>query len=115
MDETAFQFRESRIRILEFIASESRQVEFASSTNYGNYAEEFSEWWFEDWHPESPLFKSAFQNSEIDQLRNFSSTWDALEPEFCNNMPINELVSNSAWRQVMASAMQILTVVHSAT
>lgn len=115
MDETAFQFRESRIRILEFIASENMQVEFASKTSYGNYAEEFSEWWFEDWHPESPLFKKAFQNSEIEHLRKFSSAWEALEPEFCNNMPINELVGNPAWKQVMVSAKQIVSAVRSAT
>ncbi|MDH5445316.1 MAG: hypothetical protein OEY52_07150 [Gammaproteobacteria bacterium] len=108
MSEITNQFRESRIEIVKFIASESEQREFAKNVAYKNYAEEFFEWWFEEWDPKEQMFKQAFNSQELELLVGFSETWESLDPQFCHNMTINELLSNSAWVEVITKAKAVL-------
>ena len=73
MDGTMKQFRESRIEIVEFLASYTEQLEFASEVFYKDYAEEFYEWWFEDWGDCDKYFLESFGSEEMEALIHFSN------------------------------------------
>jgi len=115
MDDVTHQFRLSRTDLVEFIASETKQREFAGDVAYANYADEFYEWWFEDWHPESPLFKKAFTSKEIEILEVFTKTWQTFDADLGENLSIDDLLANTTWAQIMGQAKLTLSALNNAT
>lgn len=115
MDDRTLQFRMSRIALVEFIASEKKQREFSSDVVYVNYADEFYEWWFEDWHPESSIFVEAFSHKEIEILDIFTENWKELDAELDENLSIDDLLANTAWAQIMEQATLTLGALSNAT
>ena len=107
MDDVAQEFRKSRLDLLGFFASPHEQRAFASRVPYGDYATEFHAWWFDDFHPESELFRGSFNDAEIELLQTFSHSWsgtlDAVEQ---SQGSIERLLGSSGWRLVVAAAQQ---------
>ena len=107
MDDIAQGFRESRLNLLELIASPTEQRTFAAKVPYGDYASEFYCWWFDDFHPDSDLFQQAFLPNEIEILRYFSSTWEREDSVLGQtDRAIEELLSNDNWCSVIEAAKQ---------
>ena len=73
--DNAANFRESRLGLLGFYASPAEQIEWQARTPTLGIDEPM-EWWLEDFHPQSELFKSAFSPREIELLERFHSTFE---------------------------------------
>ena len=68
-------FRESRLELLRFFGSPPEQVEWQARTPTLGIDEPM-EWWLEDFHPDSELFRSAFTPQEIRLLEEFHSIFE---------------------------------------
>ena len=105
MDEVAKGFRDSRLGLLDFFSNPQEQRAFASRIPCDDYAEEFYCWWFDDFHPESQLFRRSFDAPEIDVLRSFSTVWagraDAIGQLQCS---IDDLLDDDGWRAIIEAA-----------
>lgn len=105
MDEVAKGFRDSRLDLLGFLSNPREQHAFAARVQYDDYAEEFYCWWFDDFHPESDLFKRSFAPAEIDILRSFSSEWEGQADAIGQlQFSIADLIDDDGWRAIIEAA-----------
>lgn len=112
MDDAAKDFRESKIGILGFLASQSAQRDFAAKVSYDDYSSEFCCWWFDDFHPESSLFQTAFSSAEIKVLSEFTEKVDRIGLRLGQkNRSIGELLSCAEWQAVVTSAQKTLVAI----
>jgi hypothetical protein len=110
VDAIAKSFRETRIGLLRFFADPVEQLSFAKATHYADYESEFFCWWFDDFHPDSELFSSAFSGGEIGVLSSFSAEWD--RESAClgqKERSMDELLSTSSWNTVIEAARHALS------
>jgi hypothetical protein len=102
-------FRKTRIDVLRFLASGEEQRDFARRVHYEDYGSEFLGWWFEDFVPDSELFRSAFAPAEIEILRRLSSELKAHDVALEDSVrTITQLQGDSNWLKVMAAARAAL-------
>ena len=104
MDAAAKQFRESRLKLLEFFASPAEQLEWQQRTPSLD-SSEFMCWWLDDFVPDSALFKAAFRADEIRLIQQFHDTFEqasALYPAKCPSA--NDLQRDPEWQLVIECA-----------
>jgi hypothetical protein len=107
MNEDSRSFRESRITLLKFFASAEEQQQFQlSSCHSDGYAyDEFSCWWADDFHPDSALFRAAFNANEIAILQRFNEVFEsALAKIGARVANVEQLLCNASWQKVIAAA-----------
>ncbi|QBY04223.1 hypothetical protein E2K93_07405 [Thalassotalea sp. HSM 43] len=111
MDSTALEFRNSCLDILSFLSSPERQRKFASKVEYIDYKNEFICWWFDDLVMDSlpqgtGLISESFNTTEKCFLCEFTKVFD--ENLGSEEQPIEELLNNTQWKQVIAAAQKTL-------
>ena len=107
MNDIARGFRDSKLDLLELIASPEAQRTFASDVPYDDYASEFYCLWFDDFYPDSDLMHEAFLPEELDTLRSFSTAWEREDVVIKQTgRSIEELLANDNWRSVVEAAKQ---------
>jgi hypothetical protein len=105
MDEVAKGFRDSRLNLLDFFSKPLEQRAFASRVPCDAYAEEFYCWWFDDFYPESDLFRRSFQAEEIEALRSFSSVWAGRADAIGQlQRSVDDLLDDDGWRAIIEAA-----------
>jgi len=116
MTEHEASLRESLISTLEFLASEQMQREFAEKVFYRSYQDEFACWWFDTFFPEDQSTTHMFNEHQIAELKQFSSIFDAnlctINDEY---MPIEQLLANPQWKEVVESAQKAIASIQNAT
>jgi hypothetical protein len=109
MEQSALEFRRSRLDVLRFISDTAEQRAFALKVHYDNYSSEFYSWWFDDFHPDGQLFSSAFLPREVDVLRRFSEAYGVIDSDLGDDSRgIQELQATPQWGRVMAAAKEAL-------
>jgi hypothetical protein len=111
MSVSAADFRNSKIDVLRFLASDTDQCEFARRAYYEDYASEFLCWWLDEFIPDSELFVSAFSAAEIKILQRLSSDLEVLNQNLGTSIrTMAQLQGEPDWRKVMAAAGTALEV-----
>ena len=91
-------------------ASAEEQIQFADAVKPTDAYSEFVEWWFEDWHPASTLFQEVFSLRETDLLENWTESFNRADQDLGDRpYSVLELHRESAWRNVMRSALDTLS------
>ena len=90
------------IRLLQTIASTQKQRTFQRGAPAANVAEELVCQWFDDFHPESELFRQAFTAREIAPLVWFHRVFD----KRANSRPnsFDSLLNSGEWTEVVRQA-----------
>jgi hypothetical protein len=95
--------------VLDFLSRPDEQREFASKAHYEDYASEFYCWWFDDFYPDSELFRAAFSDAEAAVLKRFSAQWEAADARLGDEArDISQLLSEDAWQLVVGAAREAL-------
>jgi hypothetical protein len=78
--------------------------------HFEDYASEFYSWWFDDFHPESELFRATFSDAETAALKRFSAQWEAADARLGDEpRGISQLLSQDDWQLVVNAARGALT------
>jgi len=104
-------FRESRLELLRFFGSPPEQVEWQARTPTLGIDEPM-EWWLEDFHPDSELFRSAFTPQEIRLLKEFHTIFEGASLRWLNPPypSVEVALKDPAWLKVVEAARKISTV-----
>jgi hypothetical protein len=106
MEASAREFRQSRLDILEFLASPSEQLEWQARTPSLDSSEIMC-WWLDDFHPESRLFTAAFDPSEIEHLKQFNAVFEHASSKYPAACPrVEQLVHDPDWLAVVEAAKE---------
>jgi hypothetical protein len=111
VDGPSLGFRESRLSVLDFLSRPEAQRDFASKVHYDDYASEFYCWWFEDFHPDSELFRVAFSDAEAAVLERFAAQWRAADARLGDEpRDISQLLAQHDWHLVVKAAGEALEI-----
>ena len=108
-------YRNSIIRLLRLVNSETEQRAYEKRAPYANVADELVCQWFDDlYHPEDENWRAIFLVPELKAMEEFS---DAFKETIKWPSPecIEEWLANPRWRELMASAGKTLTLVRQDT
>jgi len=109
MTEAESNIRESLLDTLSFLASETKQREFAATVFYTSYQDEFAFWWFDTFHPDEPSALRMFNEAQLTILRSFSESFDGNLVELSDGeRTIGQLLQESEWQCVVATARTTL-------
>ncbi len=105
MTESETSIRESLLSTLSFLASETKQQEFASKVFYQDYLGEFACWWFDTFYPDEPSTATMFEPNHVTALLSFSNEFersiDALDSD---GLTMPQLQSTVEWQNVVQAA-----------
>ncbi len=109
MDITETNVRESLLDTLSFLASEERQLDFASKVFYEAYQEEWACWWFDAFSWEDSVALNIFSPSQLALVKQFTKAFDyALDRIGVNRrLTIAQLQAKPEWKTLVAKAMGI--------
>jgi hypothetical protein len=116
MTETEANIRASLLDTLSFLASETKQREFAAKVFYASYQSEFACWWFDTFYPDESSSLHMFSETQLAILRAFSEAFDRnLTQLGLGELPIEHLLQKHEWQAVVASARAASAQLASAT
>jgi hypothetical protein len=115
MTEAQENIRESLITTLMFLASETKQQEFAAKVPYASYQGEFACWWFDTFFPEEPGASEMFTPRQLVALNSFSATFDdCLKVVGNETFTIEQLQALTVWKGLIARARVALLEINDA-
>jgi len=103
------EFREHMIDLLKTISSPKMQMEYENNVPIANVPAELVCMWFDDFHPETELFKSSFSSNEIKELAKFTEFYDARVEEIPDDGSVSKLQTNREWIEVQSFANEIIS------
>ncbi len=112
MDKSAEEFREAVLDVIRFLADPDEQRTFASRVTYSDYSSEFFFWWFDDFDPETSLYRAAFSETELAALKSFAATYESSDRELGqNDRSIDDLLETPAWSRLVHAARRTVEAV----
>ena len=103
---SATDLRDTIAGLLRTIASKDEQLDYAARVGISVPAELDCGWFHDLYHPDDPLFREAFDETELNRLAAFHAAYAA-----CNErlpMSLYERLAHPAWAEVMAAAQRVL-------
>ena len=90
------------INLLRTIASPEKQTAYQKNVPIANVANEIVCQWFDDFHPNSELFRQAFLEEEIKLLEQFTRVFDKQVDKLPDNL--EALLASAEWEFIMSKA-----------
>jgi len=97
------------IDLLKTIASPAMQKGYEVNVPVANVPDELVCQWFDDFHPETELFKNSFNDSEINELTKFTEFYDSRVKAIPNDGGVAKLQTNKEWLEVQSYAKEIVS------
>ena len=103
------EFREHMIDLLKTIASPAMQMEYENNVPIANVPAELVCQWFDDFHPETELFKSSFSSGELNELSKFTEFYDARVKAIPDDGGVTKLQTNKELLEVQSYANELVS------
>jgi hypothetical protein len=103
---SATDLRDTIAGLLRMIASKDEQLEYAARAGTSVPAELDCGWFDDLYHPDDPLFREAFDETERSHLAAFHAVYAARDERL--PMSLYERLMDPAWAEVMAAAQRVL-------
>lgn len=93
---------------IKILATPSLQIEYQEDVPSIIILDELLSLWFDNFHPESELFKSSFSNAEIHELLKFHELFDSKVDSIPDVEFALQLQAIKEWREVQSHAAKII-------